>query len=261
MKSLSILILLGTLTALVVGGIFAVSPVLAEKIDTQEISSSVVEPVAPLTGQVVVDEPVLAEAQIDPAVSMAAAFTLDLEKDTAGALVAQQAVAENLASFETFVASVINGSTDQVTGIYVQDVLAYSVIRQPNSNAAYVSDDPSQVTQFGMAADYGSIGFLAHNYLAGATFFELTSGQIVTLVYGDGSTADFEIESIRAFQALSPNSTQSDFVDLDTDKHLSVSNLFHQMYNGDNAVVLQTCIAHEGISTWGRLFVIAVPLS
>jgi hypothetical protein len=50
-------------------------------------------------------------------------------------------------------------------------------------------------------------------------------------------------------------------VDLDADQQLSASDLFYMMYNSDNSVVLQTCIANEGISSWGRLFVIAVPLS
>lgn len=265
MKSLSILILLGTLTALVIGGIFAVIPVLAEKSKNpdaapQEVASAP-EPVAPLTGEVAVDEPVVLEANDEVELAtetdetLATTFTLNIEKDTAGALAAQEA------SFESFAASVSNGQASQVTGIYVEDVLAYAVTRQPNGNAAYVSNSPSEVTQFGLAAQYGSTAFLAHNYLAGATFFSVTEGDIITLVYGDGSTADFQVRSIRRFQALSPDSTQSSFVDLETDEQLSASNLFYQMYNGDNSVVLQTCIANEGISTWGRLFVIAVPLS
>jgi hypothetical protein len=112
-----------------------------------------------------------------------------------------------------------------------------------------------------MAADYGSTAFLAHNYLAGANFFQVSEGQVITLVYGDGSTADFVVQSIRRFQALSPNSTQSTFVDLENNQKLSAADLFYSMYNSDNPVVLQTCIANEGESSWGRLFVIAVPVS
>lgn len=275
MKSLSILILLGTLTALILGGIFAVAPVFAEKSNDQEAASqeaaSASKPVAPLTGEVAVDEPVVLEAgnstelTLDPSANPATTFAVNLEKDIAGALAAQeaeaQAAAERQNGFEDFVASVSNGKANQVTGIYVEDVLAYTVTRQPNDNAAYVSSNPEEVTQFGLAAQYGSTAFLAHNDLAGATFFNLSEGDTITLVYGDGSTADFQIQSIRRFQALSPNSTQSNFVDLDNNQQLSASDLFYQMYDSDNSVVLQTCIANEGISTWGRLFVIAVPLS
>lgn len=263
MKSLSILILLGTLIALLVGGIFAVRPVFAEKPDAQPAEPIVSEPLAPTTGKAAANEAFATglkaevEIKVEPAASLAATFTLDIEKDTAGALAAQ----EDEARFDRFVASVSNGKSSQVTGIYVEDVLAFPVIRQPNSNSAYVSENPSVVTQFSLAAEYGSTAFLAHNYLAGATFFNLSEGQVITLVYGDGSSAEFQIQSIRRFQALSPDSTQSSFIDLDSNEQLSASNLFYRMYNSDNSVVLQTCIVGEGISTWGRLFVIAVPLS
>ncbi len=251
MKSLSILVISSILAALILSGIFAVGSSAAAgfaKVASHQVSSSKVKPVAPVTGEAVssVSETTVTDA------TTAMTFSFNIEKDIEGA--------QSVASFENFVTSVSNGKASQVTGIYVEDVLAYSVVRQPNGNAAYVSGNPGEVTQFGMAADYGSMALLAHNYLAGATFFQLTEGQIVTLVYGDGNTADFQIQSIRRFQALSPNSTQSRFVDLDNNEQLSASNLFYSMYNGDN-LVLQTCIANEGISTWGRLFVIAVPLS
>jgi hypothetical protein len=263
MKSLSILILLGTLTALVIGVFFAVRPASAEITQIDEPAQpAAAEPVTPLTGEVAAETVVLeASNETDaPAEIAAAAFAANLEKDTAGALVAQEAEVESAASFESFAASVSNGNANQITGVYVQDVLAFGVTGQ-NGNAAFVSNDPSVVTQFGMAAEYGSTAFLAHNYLAGAAFFNLSEGNVVTLVYGDGSTAEFQIQSIRRFQALSPDSTQSSFVDLDSDQKLSASDLFYSMYNGDNSLVLQTCIANEGISTWGRMFVIAVPLS
>jgi len=140
-------------------------------------------------------------------------------------------------------------------------VLAYSVVRQPSGNAAFVSENAGEVTQFALAAEYGSQAFLAHNYLAGASFFALSEGEIITVVYGDGSSQQYRIENIKRYQALSPDSTQSSFVDLETGKQLSASNLFRNTYNSDNTVVLQTCIAQDGISTWGRLFITAVPLS
>jgi hypothetical protein len=255
MKTLSIIILLGSLTALTIGGVLAVRPVLAEKTLNAAPKNAVVaaKPVAPLTGATGIASSSLSTDTME----FSTTFAVELEKDTESALAASQ----ETASFESFVASVSTGNANQVTGIYVEGELAYSVTRQPNGDAAYVSGNPDEVTQFGMAAEYGSQAFLAHNYLAGATFFQLSEGQTITLVYGDGSTADFQIQSIRHFQALSPNSTQSSFVDLDNNEKLSASNLFYSMYNSDNSVVLQTCIANEGISTWGRLFVIAVPVS
>ncbi len=280
MKSLSILVLLGTLSAIVLGAIFAVTPVLAQNTAAQNSSPEinlVSQPVAPVTGEsAVVSLGVEAAAPVaelsasaDPGAVLASTFTVTFEKDTASAQAVQEAEAQaetaaqeaTQTSFANFVASVSNGKASQVTGIYVEDVLAYSVVRQPSGNAAFVSENAGEVTQFGLAAQYGSQAFLAHNYLAGASFSTLSQGQIVTVVYGDGSSQQFRIESIKRYQALSPDSTQSSFVDLETGKQLSVSNLFYTVYNSDNSVVLQTCISQDGISTWGRLFITAVPLS
>jgi hypothetical protein len=274
MKTLSILLLLGTITAIIIGGIFAVSPVFAEnQTSSPEQSANSVEPVAPVTGnsaQVApaeTNQQASASEQNSPA---AVALTFSLEKDTASAEAVQQAEAqaeanasvasETVASFDSFVASVSTGNANQITGIFVDGVLAYNVTGQ-NGNASYVNENQNEVTKFALAAEYGTQAFLAHNYLAGGAFFNLTEGQIVTLVYGDGSSADFRIETTRRFQALSPDSTQSSFVDLESGEKLSNSELFHTVYNNDNSVVLQTCIAQDNVSTWGRLFVIAVPLS
>jgi hypothetical protein len=280
MKPLSILILLGTLTALVIGGLFAVTPALADNspkditnqafVEAPAAAEAVVEnaPVAPTTGQVIPLE--LAETNTEePGLVLGSAFSTEFGKDSA-ALEIQQAAApagETQAApiaannLESFIGSVQNGDSGQIVGIYSEGTLAFQVSGQPSGNAGYVSNGASEVTRFGLASQYGSKGFLAHNYLAGANFFDLNNGDIITLVYGDGSTQDYRIQVIRSFQALQPNSTQSNFVDLDNGGNLSASELFYQIYNSDNPVVLQTCIANEGISTWGRLFVIAVPVS
>ena len=279
MKSLGILVLLGTISAISLGAFLAVTPVLAKAAVAPstaiEANTLADQPVAPVTGSAAeveaapetVSEAAVAEsAAADPGVVLASTFSINIEKDTASAQAAQEAAAkaaiaaEQQASFNSFVASVSNGKANQVTGIYVKDVLAYSVVRQLSGNGSFVSEDANQVTQFALAAKYGSEAFLAHNYLAGASFFSLSEGQIITLVYGDGSSQQFRIQTIKRFQAISPDSTQSTFVDLESGAKLSNSDLFHSMYNSDNSVVLQTCIAKDGLSTWGRLFVIAVQI-
>lgn len=256
MKALSKILLLGILVVVIaLGGLGAVSPVLAEK-PNQEVAADLG---APLTGDTAAKAQEAAEAPAaeqvaDEAVEAISSFTVSFSKDFAAA--------EVQARLNSFAASVSNGNANQITGIYVDGVLADKVTRQPESNAGYVTTNENEVSQFRMAAQYGSNAFLGHNYLAGALFFELSESQIITLVYGDGTTTDYQIQSIRHFQALSPNSPYSNFVDLDgSGETLTAAELFYQMYNSDNPVVLQTCIANEGISTWGRLFVIAVPLS
>ncbi|MBX3047960.1 MAG: hypothetical protein KIT46_06965 [Anaerolineales bacterium] len=276
MKSLSLTIFLGTLLALTIGGVFFVSPAAAETTEMPFISADpqaiLRDPVTPLTG----DAPMAAAAPADlnadlAAAALAGSFTMELSKAAPAApsqeLAASrpnsdvQAPAAPALSLEHFAASLSAGNANQVTGLFVKDVLAFPVGSQPAGNAAYVTSKPNEVTKFGMAASYGSQAFLAHNYLAGAAFFELSVGQTITLVQGDGSTREYRVESIRRFQALSPDSTQSRFVDLDNGKELSAANLFAQIYNSNNPVVLQTCIENNGISTWGRMFIIAVPVN
>jgi hypothetical protein len=280
MKSLSIFLVLGTLTALILGTLFAVSPALALRQEADPGADAVAVALQAAADQLPVaaaetelEASPVTGADLGPAQAVAVAeiapVNVSLEKEAAPVQVAQVepqaneqavAVAEAAPGFDSFVASVVGGNAQRIAGIYMDGVLALTVTGQ-GGDAAYVSGNANEATQFGLAAQYGSNAFLAHNYLAGADFFKLSTGQVITLVYGDGSSKDFRIQEIGRYQALQPNSTQSNFVDLDGGENLSATDLFHTIYNSDHPVVLQTCIENEGISTWGRLFVIAVPLS
>ena len=90
--------------------------------------------------------------------------------------------------------------------------------------------------------------------------FSYQIGDIVQVVYGDGNYEDFEVLSIRQLQALSPNSTRSTFIDLDTGARLNATTLFDQVYRGEYHSTLQTCLAQDGLDNWGRYFVLAPPL-
>lgn len=163
-----------------------------------------------------------------------------------------------LKSVDDFAASVNNGSASQITGIYAADKFAVKVVQQPSGNSGYVSTSSETATQFGLASSYGSIGILAHNYLAGGYFFGLSSGSTITVIYGDGSKKDYTVSEVRQYQALNPSSVYSNFVNLsDTSKQLSSTDLFYETYGKSGALVLQTCISKNGNSSWGRLFVIA----
>jgi hypothetical protein len=115
------------------------------------------------------------------------------------------------------------------------------------------------ITQFGMASRYGNIGLLAHNHLSGKFFSQLTVGQEVRLVYGNGTTEVFTISEILQFQALQPTSPYSSFRNLSKDETLTAEQMFKRVYFGDRHITFQTCINANGNSSWGRLFVIAVP--
>jgi hypothetical protein len=288
MKSLSIVVLLGTLSAIVLGAIFAIAPALAgaapETQSNPVADLPVEQAVAPVTGSAAEDLAAAAPAAVvvdaaetapqtdvnaeDPGLTLASTFSMTVEKDTASVEAVQEAAAPAASvaqpegmDLASFAASVAGGDGSQVAGIYVEGLLAYSVVAQPKGNAAFVSEQPGVVTQFGLAAEYGSQAFLAHNYLAGGAFAQLAEGDVITVVYGNGVTASYKVSEIKTFQALSPDSVQSSFVDLASGEKLSNSELFHSIFNGSNSVVLQTCIAQGDVSTWGRLFITAVPLS
>jgi len=159
---------------------------------------------------------------------------------------------------DTFIENLKNGNAGQVVGVYVEDVLSLRVVQQPSSDAAYVSSLPNTATYFGMVRSItGNTGLLAHNYLAGAYFFNLRSGQLVTLIYGDGTTDEYIVSNAQEFQAVSPNSPTSNFISLSSGETLSSTDLFYRVYGGGTRTTFQTCIAQGNEDSWGRLFVIA----
>lgn len=177
--------------------------------------------------------------------------------------------AEEDPALTKFVGQVRNGRSDVVTGVYAPTAgFAYPVIQQPVDQPVFVSREPNTLTQFRTPLRYGVTGFLAHNYLAGAKFYSLDVGDEIGVVHGDGRVSRYRVEVIRRFQALSPHDPKGDLVDLDaqaarpgeTPAPQSVADVFYQVYSGGDRVVFQTCIQANGNPSWGRLFVIAVPI-
>lgn len=176
-----------------------------------------------------------------------------------GVEVSAQVADTALPSMTAFIQQVRTGAASQVTGVYVAEVFAFPVVQQPSGQPAFVSQMDNTLTQFGMASSYGSLGFLAHNTLAGESFTDIELYQQITVVYGDGHYITYQVMDIRSFQATAPSSPYSSFIDLETHKTLSASDLFLETYGTKNSLVLQTCITASGIDNWGRLFVLAVP--
>ena len=170
----------------------------------------------------------------------------------------EQTAFPNLTAFSQTVSSPY---PDQLTGVYVKDNLALRVLQQPAGQPGFVSTAAETVTQFATANRYGTIGLLAHNYLAGANFSRLAIGKIISLVYGNGQVRNFRITTIKHYKALSPTSPYSNFIDLPQPGNILTSNdLFYQTYGLGNVLILQTCIAQGNESSWGRLFIIAEPV-
>jgi len=175
----------------------------------------------------------------------------ELEKDK---------VENALPSLRDFSDKVKNGRSDLPMGVYVPGEIALPIVQQPTSDAGFVSTKEETITQFRMASQYRSTGLLAHDYLAGRHFFNLQVGQDVALVYGDGSMRFYRIYDIQKYQALSPTSPYSNFVDLSNNNKISAETLFYRTYGLGNVLVFQTCISTNQVSSWGRLFVLAQPM-
>jgi hypothetical protein len=162
------------------------------------------------------------------------------------------------ASKLAFIDQVTNGISEQVTGLWLPNLTGLVVVEQPTGQTGFVSDQPDRVTHFQLAADYGSIGFLAHSYLAGAYFNKLDLNQIITIIYGDGSTDKYKITEIRQYQALDPDNALTDFSSIEGGgKKISQEDLFYAIYNHPGRLILQTCILFNDDNLWGRKFIIA----
>lgn len=147
-----------------------------------------------------------------------------------------------------------------VQGVYVESTLDLPVIQQPEGNTNYVSPNKGELTQFATVSQYGNIGLLAHNYLAGRAFSRLMIGQDVHIQYSTGETESFVITEILSYQALDPKSPYSSFQSLQNETEiLSVGQMFDRVYRGERHLTFQTCIANDGTASWGRLFVVAEP--
>ncbi|MFT3892401.1 MAG: hypothetical protein QM730_12265 [Anaerolineales bacterium] len=197
-------------------------------------------------------------ARISLNISLLALFFISLFLNPISALAADNGGA-NLPAFADFSKTVQNGKTTDLRGVYISDVLALPVVQQPSSNAGYVSSRDGEVTQFAMASQYGNVGLLAHNHLSGKLFSQITVGQEVRLVYGDGKVETFVVTEVLKYQAMQPNSPYSEFRNINDDKTITAEQMFKRVYFGDRHVTFQTCIEKDGALSWGRLFIIAVP--
>ena len=147
----------------------------------------------------------------------------------------------------------------QLVSVFMPGLFLLPVAQQPPDLPQFVSPDDDTLTEFGATSSSGSIGLIAHNYLAGAEFFDLRVADEFFLIYGDGRVEPFVVSAIERYQALQPDSPYSEFIDLRSGGRLSASELHDMIYETPGRVVFQTCIARGNEGEWGRLFVIAKP--
>jgi hypothetical protein len=159
-----------------------------------------------------------------------------------------------------FIANVFNGLENEISGIFIPEVLALPVVHQPGGNSAFVSDDYETITLFSSASLQGVIGLLAHNYLSGSLFYNIQMEDIVYVVYGDGSIKRYQIDSIEQYQRLERSNLRSSFQDLLSDRIFSSDEIFERYYRGQDKITFQTCLERYGINNWGLTFTTASPI-
>ncbi len=118
--------------------------------------------------------------------------------------------------------------------VEVPGKFAYPVVQQ--SDRDDVPESSGVVAQYILAKKWGVIGFLAHDYLAGAKFYDLAIGDAVRVTFADGSVEMFAVSYKRtlAFDA--------------------VADFDQTFFRGSRHVTFQTCWG-----TMGVLMVMAQP--
>lgn len=148
---------------------------------------------------------------------------------------------------------------DAISSLYFGGDRFLRVIDQPNDEPEFVSCISNTATNFQLAARFGNIGLIAHNYLGGRLFLDLAVGDEVFVMDGHGRRKLYRVCDILKYQAVEPHNTRSDFIDLKTKQVCSASQVFKRVYTGKHRLVMQTCIKKGRNEEWGRMFVIAQP--
>jgi hypothetical protein len=148
---------------------------------------------------------------------------------------------------------------DPVGGVYAPGAFGFPIVEQPPGKDNYVSRKSGLVTRFRQAERYGVTGLLAHNYLAGKSFYDLDVGQEIWLLFGDDLLL-YRVESIHRYQRIRNRRSGDEFIDLNDGQILTTHEIFVQFYRGEPHVTFQTCLEREGELDWGLYFVVAMPL-
>jgi hypothetical protein len=103
---------------------------------------------------------------------------------------------------------------------------------------------------------------LVHSFMDTAQNIYSLKEADVFFLYQGNEISFWRVEEIDMYQALTPDSTQSDFIDLENPGEvLDTNTAFWEVYGAvrdQETIVLQTCFTRDGDPNWGRYFVRAV---
>lgn len=132
--------------------------------------------------------------------------------------------------------------------VYAPGVFNFPIVGQDQGEVTGQADEVSLFE--GPFLEYGVVGLLGHDYLAGSEFYELEQGDWLIVWLEGGGLEAYQIAEIRQFQAVGSVYPFQAFADLETGTVLSEEEVFEAMYRRPGGLVLQTCI--DG--GWGLAF-------
>jgi len=134
--------------------------------------------------------------------------------------------------------------------------LSYIVIPQPPNDNGFVSSIDRTVTQFQMPYKRSNtLGFLAHNYIAGRDFSSVSIGDRLEYIGLKNDNRNATVKQIIDCSKLDQKGTKFSCPSI-SKKPLTEAQLYNYIYKPSNRFVLQTCIGKDKDMEWGRKFII-----
>jgi hypothetical protein len=147
-------------------------------------------------------------------------------------------------SLEEFRRTVTNGHANQLTGIWVDGVLAFKV--SPGTHS-YAPSTRNTASIYNWADNHGVTALLIHNYLGGTLLYQLNSGMYIAAIYGNGGVDWYVARNDTWYETrnYSPSGFKGPFRFWscgDCDFDISVEDIRWRHYAGTPHLAFQTCV-------------------
>lgn len=157
-------------------------------------------------------------------------------------------VYDDVPHLEEFRLTGTNGNSHQITGIWVEGILAYTVLPRSGITTPSRKNTASIYT---WAEQHGVTAFLIHNYLGRTRLYNLNAGVQIAFIYGN-SRVDWYLSCGGTWYEAANYSSDGfkgpfriwSYVDCDFD--LSVDDIRWKHYAGASHPAFQTCVEAAG---------------
>ena len=154
------------------------------------------------------------------------------------------ALFDDVASLDAFRRSVTNGNSAQLTGIWVEDTLAFRV---QAGLTTYAPTSKDTLSIYRWAWEHGVMGLLIHNYRGGTKLYQLNPGIMIAAIYGDGEVDWYVTRGGTWYEAQTYSSRGFTgpfriWSCGDCDFDISVQDIRWRHYAGTPHLAFQTCV-------------------